>query len=335
MRFALNLPGGPYSRYNLLLSRQSGCTDVIGHGPKPIESSTIWEYGDLLQLKAIVEGFGLKLDVLEDGPKIDKILYDLKGWEKQIEDFKKSLINLGKTGIKVIKPQHMPPVPLSIWRTDFDKITRGDATSTAFNYNLVKNIDHTETFGEYSERKLWDKLKFFLEEVTPTAEEAGVIIAFHPDDPPISPLQGFSRILRSVKAFDRLLSLVSSENVGINFCQGCFAEMGENVPKAIRHFEGKICFAHFRNVIGTVYESNGFQEIFHDDNNGRIDMLEAMKAYYQIGFEGPIRPDHAPKMGEETIQGGSGGYEAGGKLGKLLGLGYMKGLAESIEKFCF
>jgi len=334
MRFAVNLPGYQYSARNLALSKQLGCTDVIGHGPRPILGSEVWEYGDMAQLKWTVERYGLRLDVLEDGPRIDRVIYNLSGREEQLENFCKSLRNLGKAGIKVIKPQHMPPVPLMIWRTDLDKLTRGGATSTAFDYDMVKDVPATAVYGEYNEKDVWDNLAYLLEEVLPTAEEAGVVVTFHPDDPPISPIQGFPRILRSVEAFDRLLNLVPSDYVGINFCQGCFAEMGEDVPAAIRHFgeRKKIFFAHFRNVVGSVHEAGGFQEIFHDDPSGRIDMFEAMKAYYEVGFEGPMRPDHAPKLQGEGILSGPAAYHPGGELGKVLGLGYMKGLAESIER---
>ncbi len=96
--------------------------------------------------------------------------------------------------------------------------------------------------------------------VVPTAEESDVAITFHPDNPPISPIQGFPWILRSLEAFDKLFGLVPSENGGICFCQGCFAEMGGDAPAAIRHFgeKKKILFAHFRNVIGSVHEPGGF-----------------------------------------------------------------------------
>jgi len=331
MRFAVILPGGVYKAENLTLMKQLGCSDVIGHGPQLPADSEVWEYGNLAQLKRHVESFGLRLEVFEDGPKIHKIIYNLPGREEQLENFCKSLENLGAAGIKVIKPQHMPPVPLAIWRTETDKPTRGGATSTAFDYDLVKNVPPTTKYGEYKEEEIWKNLGYFLKGVVPTAEQAGVHISFHPDDPPISPIQGFPRILRSVEAFDRLLEIVPSDKVGINFCQGCFAEMGADVPAAIRHFgkKKKIFFAHFRNVKGSVHEPGGFQEIFHDDPSGRVDMFEAMKAYYEVGFEGPMRPDHAPKMqGDEAI-GGREGYYA---LGKIFALGYMKGLAESVEK---
>lgn len=330
MRFAVNLPGGVYKTENLILMKQLGCTDVIGHGPRPSGPDGVWEQGDLEQLKRQVESHGLRLEILEDGPKIHEIIYNLPGRKEQLESFCKSLENIGAAGIRVIKPQHMPPVKNMIWRTRVDKPTRGGAISTAFDYELVKDLPPTVRYGEYKEEEIWQNLEYFLDGVVPTAEQAGVVIDFHPDDPPVSPIQGFPRILRSVEAFDRLLDIVPSENVGINFCQGCFAEMGVDVPSAIRHYgrRKKIQFAHFRNVKGTVQEPGGFQEVFHDDPAGEVDMIEAMRAYYEVGFEGPMRPDHAPKMIGDQAFGGHEGYYM---LGKVLALGYMKGLAQSIE----
>jgi len=136
--------------------------------------------------------------------------------------------------------------------------------------------------------------------------------------------------LRSAEAFDRLLEMVLSDNLGINFCHGRFVEMGIDVPSAIRRFaRKKIFFAHFRNVKGSVHEERGFQEVFHDGPGGRVDMFEAMKAYNEVGFEGHMRPDHAPKMQGDRLFGEQSGYHV---LGKVLAIGYMKGLAESVEK---
>ena len=322
MRFA-EIFGDCYSIKSLKLLKQLGCTDVIGHGPK--NSGDVWEYSDLVELKKRVEDFGLRLDVLEDGPKIDKIMLGLPGREQQLENFCKSLQNLGRAGIKVIKPQHMPPGWDEVM-TVFNSPTRGGAESRVFDYELVKDIPPTK-YGVVSEEQAWDNLKYFLEGVLPTAEESGVKVSLHPDDPPISPIRGFARILRSVDAFDRMLEIYPSKNIGLLFCQGCFAEMGANIPATIRHFGriDKIFFAHFRDVFGSVPK---FQESFHGE--GSTDMFEAMKAYYEVGFDGPIRPDHAPKMeGDELYGEGKPGYYL---LGKVYALGYMRGLAESVEK---
>jgi mannonate dehydratase len=340
MRFAVSLPGGPYRPENLRLSSQLGCTDVIGSGPhafhavygasRPVEDAEVWAFSDLIQMKQQVEDFGLRLEVFEDGPTMEKIIYNLPGREEQLEHFCQSLENLGAAGIRTIKPQHMPPEWNRIMTTSPAKPTRGGATSRAFDYDLVKDAPLT-AYGRVREDQLWANLGYFLKGVLPTAEAAGVRISLHPDDPPISPLQGFDRILRSVEAFDRMLAIYPSPNIGLNFCQGCFAEMGVDVPAAIRHFgkDRKIFFAHFRSVMGSVTAPGGFQEVFHDDPAGRVDMFAAMKAYYEVGFEGPMRPDHAPAMEGDDRCGGRVDYHV---LGKTLALGYMKGLAESIEK---
>lgn len=335
MRFALMLPGGHLSPENRSLMKQVGCTDVIGTGPRGVlygspdtnRMTEVWEYADIIQDKRHVERDGLKFEVLEAAPNAEKIFWDLPGKEEQLENFCRSLKNLGKAGIKVIKVQHMPPVPQMIPRTDREKPTRGGATSTAFDYEDIKDAPPTSRYGTYTEEQVWENIASFLKGTLPTAEEAGVVITFHPDDPPISPIQGFPRPLRSVEAFDRLLEIVPSRNLGLNFCQGCFAEMGVDVPAAIRHFgeKKKIFFAHFRNVSGSVHEPGGFQELFHDDQAGGVDMHEAMKAFYEVGFKGPMRPDHAPRtQGDEHFGGIT--------VGKIFAIGYMRGLAESIEK---
>lgn len=340
MRFAVHLPGGHLLPENRRLMVQMGCTDVIGNGPRGVlygapratPMTEVWDYADIMLDKVQVERDGLRFEVLEDAPNAEKIFWNLPDKEEQLENFCTSLKNLGDAGIKVIKVQHMPPVRLMIPRTYHDKPTRGGATSTAFDYDDIKNAPATSKYGTYTEEEVWENIEYFLKGTLPTAEKAGVVVTFHPDDPPISPIQGFPRPLRSVEAFDRLLEIVPSENIGLNFCQGCFAEMGVDVPAAIRHFgkKKKIFFAHFRNIIGSVKEPGGFQEIFHDDPTGRVDMFEAMKAYYEIGFEGPMRPDHAPRMEfDDRISGGVPGYLL---LGKVFAMGYLKGLAESVEK---
>lgn len=314
MRFALDL-GDVYSKEVMRLARQLGCSDVVGYGP----SSEIWEFGDLLRMKRHVEDFGLRLEVIGDAPPIEKIVLGLLGREQQVENFRKSLENAGAAGMRTIKPRwHLPPGWERVYATCPSMPTRGGATSRVFDYELVKNTPPSE-YGIVTEEQMWDNLTYFLKEVLPTAEQVGVRLAFHPDDPPVSPLAGFARILRSVEAFDRMLEIVPSGNVGLLFCQGCFAEMGADIPTTIRHFgrRNKIFYVHFRDVRGAVPR---FQEVFHDD--GKTDMLAAMQAYYEIGFEGPMKPDHGVAMEGDPS----------GKLSQIFAIGYMKGLAECVEK---
>ncbi len=115
------------------------------------------------------------------------------------------------------------------------------------------------------------------------AEDHGVTLALHPDDPPLDRFRGQDRIITSTAAFERVLNLNDSPANRLCFCQGTFASAGEDIPARIRHFRGQIAFAHFRDVRGTVPR---FRETFHD--NGQTDMAACMHAYLEGAFEGPI-----------------------------------------------
>ena len=155
----------------------------------------------------------------------------------------------------------------------------------------------------------------------PVAEEAGVKLAMHPDDPPLSPIRGVSRIMTKVDNFQKLLDLVPSPANGIALCQGNFTLMTDDLPEVIRHFgdQKKIFFVHFRDVRGTPDE---FVETFHEE--GKTDMLACMKAYRDIGFDGVLRPDHVP-----TMEGDENDRPMYTSIGRLFAIGYIRGLQEA------
>ena len=137
--------------------------------------------------------------------------------------------------------------------------------------------------------------------------------------------------MNTVESFDRMLDIVPSKFSGITMCQGNFSLMGADIPALVRRW-GKVIinFVHFRNVqdLSGQVPSTKFTECFHDE--GQIDMYEAMKALYDIGFDGPLRPDHVPVMATEIENPKMrGGYTT---LGNLFATGYMRGLAESVAK---
>jgi mannonate dehydratase len=167
---------------------------------------------------------------------------------------------------------------------------------------------------------MWESLSWFLERICPVAEEAGVTLALHPDDPPLSPIRGIARIMSRVESFERLIQLSSSAANAITLCQGNFTLMTDDVPGTIRRFGPRIAFAHFRDVRGT---PESFVETFHDD--GQTDMLECMRAYRDIGFEGVIRTDHVP-----TLEGDSADVAGYSHNGRLHAIGYMVGLREAV-----
>ena len=144
-----------------------------------------------------------------------------------------------------------------------------------------------------AEERLWETLAWFLERVVPVAEEAGVRLALHPDDPPLSPLRGIGRIVRSLDAYDRVFELNPSPANGMTMCQGNVALMTDDLPAAIRRFgeEGRIHFVHFRDVRGT---PERFVETFVDD--GPTDMAACVRAYVESGVDAPIRTDHSPAL---------------------------------------
>jgi mannonate dehydratase len=186
---------------------------------------------------------------------------------------------------------------------------------TSFDYGLIEGATQQLWDPEVSEsvtttdEQMWDNVAYFLKAVIPVAEEAGVRMGLHPDDPPISPIGGIARIFRSHAALKRLLELVPSPSNGLGFCQGTISEMPGNVLDAIRYFgsRDKIFYVHFRNVTGTVPR---FSETFIGE--GHVNMLEAMRAYQEVGYDGPMIPDHVPVVaGDVSRQYRSHAYAVG------------------------
>ncbi len=319
IRIALVLP--QLTDAKLRLARQMGATDIVAGVPKEWERDGVWEFQGWVQLRKRIEDAGLRLAVCEGIPIPDRVKLGLPGRDEDIEKLCKSLWNMGRAGIPVLCYNWM--AVFGWLRTSVTTRVRGDALATSYDHALMQRGGLT-AHGEVDEDTLWESLAYFLKAVVPVAEEANVQLAMHPDDPPLSPVRGIARIMRSVENFQRMMDLAPSPMNGLTFCQGCFAEMGVDLPEAIRHFgrQNKIFFAHFRNLKGT---AAAFHETFHDE--GDTDMYAAMRAYLEVGFDGPMRPDHVP-----TMEGDSEGTPGYTLMGRLLAVGYMRGLIEAIEK---
>ncbi len=312
----------PLSDEVLRLARQIGVTQIVSGRPRG-DSGPIWDFMALLRMRQQVEAAGLKLTVIESIGISDRIKLGLDGRDEDLEYFCESLRNMGAAGIPVLCYNWM--AGFGWLRTSLADRGRGGALVTSYNHDLMQNAPLTE-YGEVSEDQLWAAFEHFLKVVVPVAEESGVKLALHPDDPPLSPIRGMSRIMRSFENFKKVIDLVPSPNNGLTFCQGNFAAMADvtDVSEAIRYFgeRNKIFFAHFRDVSSKV---PSFSEVFHDE--GPTDMLATMQAYIETGFDGPIRPDHAP-----TLEGESNDHPGYMLMGKVYAVGYMKGLVEAAEK---
>ena len=311
--------------HNILwtLARQCGLEHVVGtmdwsRGLDVDKEDLPWGYMPLARLKTGYENGGFQLAVIENRPPLNKAKLGLPGRDEEIEATCDMIRNMGRLGIPVWCYEWMPV--FNWMRTSTTTPSRGGALVTGYDHALMKDAPLTE-YGEVSEEQLWENLKYFLEKVLPVAEEAGVKLAMHPDDPPLSPIRGLGRIMRSVDNFQRLIDLVPSPMNGITLCQGNFALMTDDLPGVIRHFgaQGKIFFVHMRDVRGTPEK---FVETFHDD--GQTNMLACMQAYRDIGFEGVCRPDHVP-----TMQGDSNDQAGYSAIGRLFAIGYLKGLREA------
>ncbi|MBZ9938670.1 mannonate dehydratase [Mesorhizobium sp. BR1-1-16] len=300
------------------LAQQAGVTLAVGGLPPEdlLEGEAPWDYAPLQRLKQRYEAGGFKLVVIEARPPLNKAKRGLPGRDAEIETVCRLLTNMGRLGI---------PVWCYEWMTDFNWVrtnlatpSRGGSVVTSFNAADVR-ADLTDQ-PPIDEEALWTHLDYFLKKVLPVAEKAGVKISMHPDDPPLSPIRGVGRIMRSIDNYQRLIELVPSPMNTITLCQGNFTLMTDDLPADIRKFGKKISFVHFRDVRGT---PSAFEETWHDA--GKTDMLACMKAYRDIGFDGVLRPDHVP-----TVEGDSNDNAGYSAFGRLYAIGYIRGLHQAV-----
>ncbi len=299
-----------------------GAVGVINPRMAGLNNINAWDYEAVAGVKNAWEKVGLKLEVIEGPPALsEKTKLGLDGRDEEIENFFTLMKNLSKVEIDTICYNWMPVISWA--RTTTDRPGRGGALVTAFDFENIKDQSLTK-YGEVSKESLWKNLEYFLKAAVPEAEKYGIKLAMHPDDPQVESIRGISRIMTTVEAFKRMADIYPSPNNGITMCQGNFSLMGEDIPAVVKYFGKRnlIHFVHFRNVRGG---KMNFVETFHDE--GQIDMYAAMKAYIDIGFKGPLRPDHVPTMAGDSNE--RPGYSA---LGSLYAAGYIRGLIEAIAK---
>jgi len=312
-------------------ARQLGIRYVVS--ALPASPTGYLDYQELVLTRSYFREAGLSWDVIENlpAPHYDKVMFGPPGRDEQIEGVRTTIRNMGRAGIEVLQYQWML---LGGLRTEYSPTGRGGARYSRFDLSVAERspaaaldwLGHAERYPriperDLSERQVWDNLIYFLQCVVPVAEEAGVKLAVHPDDAPIPSFMGVARILVTPEALQRVIDAVPSPNNGLGFCQGTVATMaGVNVIKAIRHFgrQGKIFFAHFRNPRGQVPY---FDEVFPDE--GDTDLLQAVRAYQEVGYDGVIRIDHCPGVvGDNRTADRSFAFQ----------VGYMRGLVHHTER---
>lgn len=313
------------------LAKQSGVQyGVTKLTPALTKRIPPYDFNSLKYFKTKFDEFGIKLIGLEgDQFDMSRIKYGSSGRDEDIENFQKMIQNMGKLGLNLLCYNFMAGQG---WlRTSNNSPARGGAYCTRFDYERMNNHLDPSLIG-ISEELLWENLTYFLNAVLPTAHEYGVNLALHPDDPPIPSIGPVSRIIRSVAAYERCFSISSLPEHGCTFCQATFSLMEDcnDIAEIAQQFvsQNRVHFIHMRAVGGTMFN---FEELFHDQ--GSISFSEMLEIYYKAGFQGPIRPDHAPAMWNEkpfrknkdTL---SSGY---GILGRIFAVGYLKGISSALR----
>jgi mannonate dehydratase len=288
-----------------------------------------WSVEGLLKLREHVESFGIALDMVPlplssnyitraENPNI--LLGKSPEREREIDDICQMIRNAARAGIPALKYNLSV---LGVVRTGSTP-GRGGASYSTFVYDKALQEPPLTEAGPVDAEAYWERITYFLKRIIPVAEEYKIRMACHPQDPGMPPDKGYrgvQTVLGSVDGLKRFIEIMPSRYHGLNFCQGTVAEMlrnpGKEIYEVIRYFgsRGKIFNVHFRNIRGGFLN---FQETFIDD--GDVDMLQAMRVYKEVGYNGMIMPDHVPR-----IQGDAGGLQA-----FAFSFGYIKALIAAV-----
>eukprot|EP01052_Picozoa_sp_SAG31_P029982 SAG31_NODE_3034_length_4763_cov_8.243782_2_plen_363_part_00 len=329
--------GGPVlTDDNLLFARQLGATHVIQCAPGehllPIKDG-VWQYEDLLALRHRVESFGLKLEAIENWhPTMwGHILLGRPGpqRDRQMAALQATIRNMGRAGIPTMGYYFSVAGPGAqiLSRGPYgrggapsigylaEEVKGGPAgeahpipRGTAWSQQVIDGEEGAAGDESCTIEEMWLRLEWFLTRLVPVAEQAGVRLAAHPDDPPIPVLRGVGRMITHPQCYQRLLDIAPSWYNALEFCQGTISEMAtapgnalqpdaspirdsSTVPSAIDRFAHNIAYVHFRNVVGQVPH---YKEVFIDE--GDVDMVMCLQRYKAAGYSGVFIPDHSPAV---------------------------------------
>jgi len=312
----------------------------------------VWSMEDILAMKAEVKGAGLTVSGIESVNIQDAIKLGTPDRDQYINNYITTLQRLGQADIHMVCYNFMPVFDWT--RTELARKRPDGSTVLAYNQkdidhispeNLFSSVDANsngyvlpgwepermarikelfELYQDVDDEKLFANLKYFLECIMPTCDKYVINMAIHPDDPAWS-VFGLPRIIINKENILRMMKMVDNKHNGVTFCSGSYGTNLENdLPDMIRSLKGRIHFAHVRNL--KFNSAQDFEEAAHLSSDGTFDMYEIMKALYEIGFTGPIRPDHGRMIWGEVAMPGYGLYD------RALGATYLNGLWEAIEK---
>ena len=311
-----------------------------------------WEAEKIAALKKEVEAAGLRIHGIESVNVSDAIKAGTPERDRHIENYITTLERLGREDIHMVCYNFMPVFDWT--RTELARKRPDGSTVLAYTQEAVDRLNPDEMFSSISgdmngtvmpgwepermakvkelftlykgvdNEKLFANLKYFLEAIMPVCNRYDIKMAIHPDDPAWS-VFGLPRIIINKKNILRMMKMVDDPHNGVTFCSGSYGtNLHNNLPDMIRSLKGRIHFAHVRNL--KFNSPTDFEEAAHLSSDGSFDMYEIMKALYEIGFDGPIRPDHGRMIWDEVAMPGYGLYD------RALGATYLNGLWEAIVK---
>lgn len=331
-----------------------GCSGLMGVLDQ-YAAGEVWPLDVIQDYVKHVNGAGLEAEVIESVNVHEDIKLGLPTRDKYIENYKQTIENLGKCGIKVIIYNFMPV--LDWLRTDLAREIPEDGSNSLYfdekelegmtpleiventakssnGFSLpgweperLKELEHVlALYKDVDEDKLRENYKYFLDAIIPTCEKAGIRMACHPDDP-AWPIFGLPRIAHSQEGYDKIVALHDSPCNTVCLCTGSLGSNPENdIPSIIRHFGemNRIGSMHVRNVKYLGYHK--FREASHLSSDGDLDMYAIMKAIYDTCPDTYVRPDHGRMIWDEVGRPGYGLYD------RALGIAYLNGLWEAIDK---
>ncbi len=353
MKLGFGLYRQSLTQDNFRFARQVGASHVVVHlvdyfgGTNPSLSrgddrrgwgitrnqGKLWELEELMSIRKEIESHGLVWEAIEnfDPSHWHDVLLDGPKKQEQLEDLKIMIRNIGKAGIPIMGYNFSIA---GVWGWTTQAVGRGQARSLVFDsndvdlsmpmpngmaWNMTYEPDAPEgNVAPVSSHELWQRLEAFLQAIVPIAEENGVRLAAHPDDPPVEELRGTARLVNQPEKYERLLDIVPSRSNALEYCLGSVQEMsGGDLYANLDQFSkaGNIAYVHARNVKGKVPR---YQEVFIDE--GDIDIAKALSILYRNGYDGVIIPDHTPEMS----------CTAPWHAGMSYAMGYLRATLESV-----
>ncbi len=328
MKLGLDLYGDIITSDNLRFAKQAGVTHIVAHIPghfkedeqKIITSGgpsahwgisdpndPVWTYAGMSDLKRAINAAGLELEALENFAPAHwyDVLLDGPRKQEQLEHLKRIIRDVGRVGIPIMGYNFSIA---GVWGRSEGPFARGGAIAVGYEnpaqppipkgmvWNMIYDLElyqsNAGTIGQVSAAEIWSRFSEFLNEMIPVAEEAGVRLALHPDDPPLPTLRGAARLVYHPDLYQRVIDVNPSPANALEFCIGTLSEAPDSdIYQAVERYSraGRIAYIHFRNVQG---KAPHYHEVFVDE--GDTDMLRILSILRDNQFDGVLIPDHTP-----------------------------------------